>query len=149
VKIEIIRDKALSSRDGEYGRLLLDGALTCATCEQPWNGNVRDASCIPEGVYELLAYDSPAHGHTVVFHNPVVNVYAFPEMVPKGSQGRSLCEIHNANWPFQLRGCVGVGQRIVEIPPHGLGVNASVATFGMLMGRIGLLKHITASIRSA
>jgi hypothetical protein len=146
--IEIIRDKVLSSKTGEYGRLLIDGALICATCEQPWNKNKQGASCIPAGDYRLLPFDSPAHGHTVVFHNPLLKIYGTPEMIPPGVAGRSLCEIHNANWPFQLRGCIAVGQRIMDIAPHGLGVNASVATFAMLMGHLGSTPGMTATIRS-
>ena len=69
-------------------------------------------------------------------------------MIPPGVKGRSLCEIHNANWPFQLKGCVAVGQRVMDIEPHGLGVNASVATFALLMGRIGLAQGMTATVRS-
>ena len=146
--IEIIRNKSLSSKVGEYGRLLVDDSLTCATCEQPWNKNRQGSSCIPEGEYELLLFDSPAHGHTVVFHNPQLNIYGTPAMIPAGVKGRSLCEIHNANWPFQLKGCVAVGQRVMDIEPHGLGVNASVATFALLMGRIGLAQGMTATVRS-
>jgi hypothetical protein len=141
VHIDIIRDKTLSSNIGEYGRLMIDGALFCWTCEQPWNMNKEGASCVPPGDYKLLPFDSPAHGHTVVFHNPALNIFGTPEMIPPGLAGRSLCEIHNANWPFQLRGCVAVGQ-------HGFGVNASVATFAMLMGRVGLAPGWTATIRS-
>jgi hypothetical protein len=147
--IEIIRSSALSSKTGEYGRLLIDGEPICATCEQPWNDNKQGVSCIPEGDYELLPFDSPAHGHTVVFHNPLLNIFGTPEMIPKKVRGRSLCEIHNANWPFQLKGCVAVGQKVMEISPHGLGVNASVATFAMLMARLGKTPGMTASIRSA
>ena len=146
--IEIVRNRSLSSPIGEYGRLLLDGELLCATCEQPWNDNRQGASCIPEGDYQLLHFDSPAHGHTVVFHNPKLNIFATPAQVPAGVAGRSLCEIHNANWPFQLKGCVAVGQRLTDIEPHGLGVTSSVQTFGMLMGRLGLASAITATIRS-
>jgi hypothetical protein len=146
--IDIIRDKSLSSNVGEYARMLLDGARICFTCEQPWNNNIANASCIPEGDYQLLPYNSPAHGHTFVFHNPDLNIYGTPDMVPNGVAGRSLCEIHSANWPFQLRGCVAVGQRIMSMPPHGLGVNASTATFALLMGKVGKGAGLTATIRS-
>jgi len=146
--IEIIRDKAKSTPEGEFGMLLLDGSRICFTCEQPWNGNKNNVSCIPEGDYQLRAFNSPAHGHTFAFHNPALDVYATPKMIPSGKKGRSLCEIHVANWPFQLRGCVGVGQRILDMPPHGLGVNSSTATFAMLMGKIGVETKLTANIRS-
>ena len=146
--IDIIRDKSLSSAEGEYGRMLLDGSRVCFTCEQPWNDNLSNASCIPEGDYRLLPYNSPAHGHTFVFHNPDLNIYGTQKMIPAGVAGRSLCEIHVANWPFQLRGCVAVGQRIMTLPPHGLGVNASTATFAMLMGMVGKGTGLTATVTS-
>lgn len=146
--IEIVRDRSRSSSVGEFGMMLLDGGRVCFTCEQPWNENKNNTSCIPEGDYELRAFNSPAHGHTFVFHNPALDVYATPRLIPTGRPGRSLCEIHVANWPYQLRGCVGVGQRIVDMPPHGWGVNASTATFAMLMGKVGLEKKLSANIRS-
>ncbi|VTU28673.1 hypothetical protein SRS16CHR_04313 [Variovorax sp. SRS16] len=146
--IEIIRDKSKAPSAGEFGMMLLDGSRICATCEHTWAENNSDVSCISEGDYELRAINSPAHGHTSVFHNPALDVYAAPRMIPAGKHDRSLYEIHVANWPFQLRGCVAVGQRIVEMKPHGLGVNASTATFAMLMGKVGLEKGLTATIRS-
>ncbi len=144
--LDIIRDASLSSNTGTFGKLLIDGALFCVTCEQPWNDNKPDVSCIPVGDYELRAFDSPAHGHTFVFHNPALNIYGTPDLIPKGTAGRSLCEIHNANWPFQLKGCVGVGHQVSDIPPNGRGVTASVMTFGAFMGRAGGLARLTATI---
>jgi hypothetical protein len=146
--VTIIRNNALSSNTGTFGRLLVDDGLFCATCEQPWNDNMEGASCIPEGDYDLIPFESPAHGHTFVFHNPALNIYGTPAMMPAGVHGRSLCEIHNANWPFQLKGCVAVGNRVIDIEPHGRGVDASVATFSMLMGRLGSAMGLTATIRS-
>jgi hypothetical protein len=63
VRIEIIRNMSLSSKVGEYGPLLVDGWLTSATREQPRSNNRPGLSCIPEGEYELLLFDSRAHGH--------------------------------------------------------------------------------------
>lgn len=146
--IEIIRDRSKSSAAGEFGMMLLDGSRICFTCEQPWNNNENNVSCIPEGDYELHAFNSPAHGHTFVFHNPALDVYGTPALIPAGRRGRSLCEIHAANWPYQLRGCVAVGQRILDIQPHGMGVSASIETVALLMGKIGLSSGLSASIRS-
>ncbi|MDB5819002.1 MAG: hypothetical protein JWQ11_2642, partial [Rhizobacter sp.] len=135
--IDIIRDPSLSTDRGTFGRLLIDGAMFCVTCEQPWAGNVPNHSCIPLGDYALLPYDSPAHGPTFVFHNPTLGIYGTPDRIPAGKSGRSLCEVHNANWPFQLKGCVGVGQQVTDIAPNGRGVTASVTTFGAFMGKVG------------
>jgi hypothetical protein len=144
--IEILRSAALSDQHGSFGALSIDGAPLYATCEQPWNNNLPDQSCIPVGDYELLPYDSPAHGQTVVFHNPALGVYGTPIMIPAGATGRSLCEIHNANWPFQLKGCVAVGAHVMDMPPNGRGVNSSVATLATLMQRWGDRMNLTATI---
>jgi hypothetical protein len=145
---EILRSAALTDGNGSFGTLSIDGEPFCATCEQPWNDNRADASCIPEGDYQLLPYDSPAHGATVVFHNPDLGIYGTPVTIPPGKTGRSLCEMHNANWPFQLKGCVAVGAHVMDIPPSGRGVNSSVATFMTLRQRWGDRQGLTATIRS-
>lgn len=145
---EIVRSAALSDASGTFGALSIDGELFCATCEQPWNDNQADRSCIPVGVYQLLPYDSPAHGRTVVFHNPDLGIYGLPVMIPQGSAGRSLCEIHNANWPYQVKGCIAIGGHVMDIPPSGRGVNSSVATYMTLRQRWGDRQGLTATIRS-
>src|SRR5258706_2341842 len=142
---EILRSAAQSDGDGRFGALLIDGEPFCATCEQPWNDNQADHSCIPEGDYLLLPYDSPAHGPTVVFHNPDLRIYGTPVMIPPGKAGRSLCEMHNANWPYQVKGCVAVGAHVMDIPPNGRGVNSSVATFMTLRHRWGDRQGLTAT----
>jgi len=147
--IEIVRDTTLSDSNGTFGQMSIDGAHFCATCEQPWNDNIQGHSCIPVGDYQLLPYESPAHGPTVVFHNPDLGIYGTPEMIPPGQKGRSLCEIHNANWPFQLKGCVAVGEIVTIIPPNGRGVTNSVATLHELMQRWGDRKGLTATIRNS
>ncbi len=147
MQILIVRDQTLSGAEGTFGIMFVDGKQFCATCEQPWNNNLPNAFCIPVGNYQLIPYDSPAHGATVVFHNPSLSIFGTPAMIPSGKQGRSLCEIHNANWPFQLRGCVAVGSRVVDIPPHGLGVNNSVKTLAELMLRWGKREGLTATVQ--
>jgi hypothetical protein len=143
--IEIVR--TLSNATGTYGAMLIDGAPFAATVEQPWNGNAPGHSCIPIGDYRLLPYDSAAHGRTVVFHNPALGIFGTPAMIPPGLPGRSLCEIHSANWPFQLEGCVAVGERLADLPPHGLGITASAATLAKLFARWGDRAGLTATIR--
>jgi len=149
MRLEIVRNAQLSDSAGTYGSLSIDGARFCATCEQPWNNNISNHSCIPAGDYELLPYQSPAHGPTVVFHNPALGIYGTPQMIPAGTHGRSLCEIHNANWPYQLRGCVAVGKTLTELPPHGMGVTDSVATLKKLFKRWNDRSGLTAVIRNS
>ena len=144
--VVIARDPRLSSKKGEYGHVFIDGQRFCATCEQRWNDNRRASSCRPAGAYELRPFDSPAHGPTVVFHNPALNVYATPSLVPRGVVGRSLCEILNANWPFQLKVCVAVGADLADIASNGLGVASSVVTFHAFTSRLSSIAGLTASI---
>jgi hypothetical protein len=146
MNITIVRNPALSGANGTFGAMSIDGQAFCATCEQPWNNNLANQSCIPIGDYQLLPYNSPAHGATVVFHNPALGIYGTPDLIPAGVNGRSLCEIHNANWPFQLRGCVGVGAQVTDIPPNGRGVTSSVVTLHALMARWGDRSGLTATI---
>ena len=146
--LEIVRSAALSDAHGTFGVLLVDGQKFAVTCEQPWNDNAHGASCIPVGDYELHPYDSAAHGQTVVFHNPALNIYGTPADIPAGVNGRSLCEIHSANWPFQLRGCVAVGSQVTTMPPNGRGVTSSVVTLHMLMQHWGNRGGLTATIRN-
>ncbi len=147
--IEIVRDATLSGPAGTFGHMFLDGQPFCVTCEQPWQDNLQGHSCIPLGEYQLIPYNSPAHGATVVFHNPALDIYGTPSMIPDGVHGRSLCEIHNANWPFQLQGCVAVGAEIVMIPPNGRGVTSSVSTLQQLFAKWGDRSGLTAVIRSS
>jgi len=87
--LEIIRSKRLSGAHGTFGKMLIDGVHFCFTTEQPWNDNKHGESCVPEGDYKLLPYNSASHGETVVFHNPELNIYGTPQMIPHGIDGRT------------------------------------------------------------
>jgi hypothetical protein len=87
------------------GRLVA-ATLALYTIELPWEGNACDKSCVPAGDYDLIPYDSPAHGATWRLHNPALNVYG-TGFVPKG--GRSEIELHPVNWARLLRGCIALG----------------------------------------
>lgn len=77
--------------EGTFGRMTING-YTLYTVEQPWNGNLVGASCIPQGVYECV----PSYYHR--------GGYKAVEVT--GVAGRSQIKIHKANWPHQLRGCI-------------------------------------------
>ncbi len=144
--IEIVRDRANSDANGTFGAMSIDGQPFCVTCEQPWNNNAQGHSCIPVGEYQLLPYNSDAHGHTVVFHNPALGIYGWPDLIPAGHTGRSLCEIHSANWPDELQGCVAVGKVRADIQPKGMGVTSSKVTMNALMEKWGDRAGLTATI---
>lgn len=80
------------------GNIFIDGAFQCYSLERAINDPVHKA--IPEGTYDMEWYDSP-HNHLVV---PLL----------KNVPGRSMIEIHPANLPQELEGCIAPGQSVGE-----------------------------------
>lgn len=77
---------------GVNGILRINGDIVCYTIELPWLDNRQNASCIPEGRYQLLARKSKNNGNHLWLQN-----------VPD----RSLILIHPANNAArELRGCI-------------------------------------------
>jgi hypothetical protein len=93
----------------------------CASMELPWKNNERGVSCIPLG-----DYDCEKIGATAAIpyeHIAILNV-----------QGRSGVCIHKANFTSQLRGCIAVGDKHVDINhDNQLDVTNSGKTFNVLM----------------
>ena len=86
----------------------------CKSLELPWRGNERRVSCIPAGTYQMTWRYSTARNRNVWW----------VEYVP----GRTAIQIHAANWPAQLLGCVAPCQRWEDIDGDGhLDGAASVA----------------------
>jgi hypothetical protein len=71
------------------------GGRSLFTIELPWKDNESGVSCVPEGVYDLVPYESPTHGPTWVLSAPGFT--------------RSYCELHSGNWSEQLEGCIAFG----------------------------------------
>lgn len=82
----------------EFGTpgVLLDEALNhlCFTIERPRTGKYP---CVPEGTYLARRYNSPKHGP---------NTWQL-ENVPN----RTHIQLHIANWPNELLGCIAPGER--------------------------------------
>lgn len=99
------------------------GRRECFTLELPWRDNWDNVSCIPAGEYIAERYYSPKH-KTVVFR--LTNV---PD--------RDFIEIHIANHPSELLGCIAVGVAIGPVETthgaKGIGVQASTAAFRAFM----------------
>lgn len=74
---------------GVFGHLVTDG-FDCVTLE-------RNDKLIPVGTYKVTRYHSPRLNRTVLLLH--------------GVPGREMIEIHNANWEYQLEGCIAVGKR--------------------------------------
>lgn len=81
-----------------------DVQFQCKTLELPWKENKRNISCIPEGVYTVGKRFSQKYG----WHFHVKDV-----------PGRSYILIHPGNYHFQIRGCILVGDNLIDINGDG------------------------------
>jgi len=99
-----------ATEQGTYG-VLLDHKKQpiCCTVERPWMSNLPNISCIPSGIYST---------HTRLRGSTNQLVYELDD-VP----GRTYIQIHVANKPSQLKGCI-----------------APVTSFGELDGELGGFK---------
>lgn len=95
---------------GTNGQLLLDGAMVSYSIELPWNHNMPQVSCIPEGRYALHKRYSPRFGvHLQVMEVP----------------GRADILIHPANDALrELKGCIAP---VSVITGEGQGERSRVA----------------------
>jgi hypothetical protein len=82
--------------DCTLGRLSY-GNFRCFTLELPWKDNQTDISCIPEGSYPVIRYDSPSKGDVLLL---------------EGTGERKWIEIHSGNYTSQILGCLLVGDGI-------------------------------------
>lgn len=92
--------------------------LRLYSIEQPWvpvmehKGGKPFHSCVPDGTYDLLPFNSEKHPNTWCLVNEDLNVYYKKDDLPK-SGGRYKCLIHTANWSYQVQGCVAPGMNRV------------------------------------
>jgi Family of unknown function (DUF5675) len=85
-----------SGNQGTFGKIIVNGIVIAATCEDPWNGNQHGISCIPEGIYQCAPHSGARFK----------NVWEV-EDVPS----RDAILIHAGNTIKDTRGCVLVGAR--------------------------------------
>lgn len=107
---------------GTFGILKDEQGTLGVTCEKP---PTDDHPCIIAGLYNFKPFVSPHNGPCFLCTNPPL--------------GRDMIEVHAANIPPQLRGCVAVGEAITDfqmtihgVPYDGPGVTNSKATLNML-----------------
>ncbi len=96
---QITLRRVYQSSLGVFGVLLDGDQQLCRTCERPWLDNQVGVSCIPTGSYRFTRYESPTKGRVWITQD-----------VP----GRSNIELHSANWPYQLEGCIAVGDDFIR-----------------------------------
>lgn len=68
--------------------------LKLYTVERPWLNNQENISCIPAGIYNFVSFNSPKHGW-------IWKALYVPN--------RTNIEIHIANKPQEVEGCIGLG----------------------------------------
>lgn len=77
------------------------------TLELPWRDNHHTTSCVPSGAYTAERYFSPHHGFDVF---RLIDV-----------PGRDYVEIHIANLPRDIEGCIGLGSAFGVVDgAHGI-----------------------------
>ena len=84
--------------------ILQHGDFTCTTIELPDLDNQQNLSCIPAGLYQCRKHHSPTHGKCIAIGNVT---------------GRTDVLIHIANFVHELRGCIGIGESLVDFDNNG------------------------------
>lgn len=105
---------------GTFGILYFKD-FKCYTVELPWKSNERYKSCIPEGKYEMIWYDSPSFGHTLAIEGGTVSLHE------SSHYDRSFILFHGGNWPRNFNGCIGLGEEFRCIQGD-IGVSSSNKT---------------------
>jgi hypothetical protein len=94
-EMKLLLTRCVSSDKGTFGVLSLDNEPLCVTCEDPWNDNKRQVSCIPTGTYECKKFSGLRFKDVWELLN-----------VP----GRSAILIHAGNTIDDTHGCILVGR---------------------------------------
>lgn len=112
-----------------FGTMHTDaGTVECQTLERPWIGNHQGISCIPAASYTCSLRFSPHHGFAVFGVDDVPD--------------RSDIEIHAANLPTQLLGCIALGQSRGTLDEHPA-IMASQAAIDAFMTARGCAEYRT------
>lgn len=102
--------RVASSEKGTFGVLVINDLPFCVTMELPWRDNKTEISCIPAGTYKWKRHVSQnvskASDYKVIWLQDV--------------PGRSYIYIHVANWPSEVKGCIGVGMRFGHAKEYGV-----------------------------
>lgn len=109
------------------GELFVDGAHFCWTIERPIATSDGSPIAIPTGIYKVQMLFSP-HFNKVVPH--LVDV-----------PGRTEIEIHPANYPTDVKGCIGVG-----FTRESNAIGNSQAAFHSLMSKLDNQSDVTITV---
>ena len=87
--------RVCTSEKGTFGVIVRDDIPICLTCEDPWNDNRREISCIPSGTYIFKKFNGTKYKDVWEIEN-----------IP----GRDAILIHAGNTIDDTRGCILVGR---------------------------------------
>jgi hypothetical protein len=90
---------------GTFGRLIY-GDNRFFSVERPWQNNEPRVSCIPEGRYKVVWYNSPRFGRTLAVVGGTVSLF------PDNRFKRSAILFHTANTIDDILGCIGLGKSL-------------------------------------
>lgn len=110
MRLELVRFSSCQEQ-GTFGRLYLNGVFFGYTVEQPWNDNKPFVSCIPNGVYQLVAYRSDKYGDTFKFVNHDLGVFASKNERNTTNQ-RYSCMFHWGSFKEDTKGCIAPGEAL-------------------------------------
>lgn len=102
-------------------------AVELKTLERPWKNNEPNISCIPEGTYIVNRDETGKHRYYRV----------------EGVANRTLIEIHVANKPSHLQGCIALGYEFT----HMFDLLDSTNACDLFLGELGD-EPFTLTIRS-
>lgn len=88
---------------GVFGQLYHEGQPLLKTVEREWLNNEPMVSCVPAGDYRLEWHESPKYGYKLHLVARSLGVTV------AGPSQRTHCLNHKANWPRQVKGCIGYG----------------------------------------
>ena len=126
---------------GNFGSFQVEGEHYSYSVEPPWLSNKRYVSCVPDGLYDLILYESPKYGWCFIMVNPGLNVYAFEEDCMT-NEDRFLCLFaHLGSFPFNFEGCAGLGREIRVHPTLGMMLTKTRATCRDVMRLLGRERH--------
>lgn len=118
---------------GTFGSLTVEDYHLAFTVERPWNGNKRFISCIPDGLYKLLPYDSPKYGECFLIVNPGLNVYAFESDCLSRFDRYACLFAHKGSFPKNFMGCVGAGDSLRVHDRYGMMATNTTETCETIM----------------
>jgi len=99
---------------GTFSDVVSGGMLLGRSVEQPWSNNKRFASCVPEGEYRLVPYNSTEYGPVYLLDNPKLCVYPFEAQCKSENDRYGIIFAHRGSYPRNFQGCIGLGDAYVE-----------------------------------